>query len=773
LTLSKTAIMPRSLPLKPALLFFLATLWRAGFAQPGFVRVDTVQVIRSSVTLKNPWAGGHNFAQFSDIDLNFDGIKDLVVFDRSGVTPYDKLTTYINTGTPNQVSYVHAPRYEKKFPFIHDWMLLVDYNCDGKEDIITYNVGDMCAFKNISSNGNLQFALDVQDIYTTYIGPSYQKLYVAPSDVPALVDVDNDGDIDVLTYEISGSRVEYHRNMSVENYGNCDTLLFVEETGCWGKFTENASNNTLNLNACPIQDPSGTAYRTQPEFPVNGRIEPHPYPLHAGSCLTCLDMDADVDMEALIGDISFCNINLALNGGNPDTADMVSVDPNFPSNTSSVNQILFPCPYHLDVNNDGKRDLLFSPNAPNVSENQSSIIYYQNTAADNAPVFVYQQNDFLQDGMIDVGEGAYPVFFDYDADGLTDLLIGNGYAKLGPGCTGGTNKVSVTAYHNIGTPTSPKYQFATSDYANLQSALAPFRYYVPTFGDMDGDGDEDMIVGDEGGKLHRFRNTAGANNPAVFVQVLPFDMPDNTSNAIDVGQFAAPQLFDIDKDGLLDIVVGERSGKLVYYRNTGTSANPVFTLVSSNLGGVDVMPQCCTGYATPVLFSDSGSTELFVGSEQGYIFHYTNIDNNLGGNFTKLDSLLWKPSEVWEGMRVALTLKDVTNDGVMDMVVGNYRGGLAFYKGDLSAGLGTSYANTASIELFPNPAGASVTLVLTNLDLTDARLEIYDFLGREVMNKKISGITSTVDVQPLSQGVYLCLVKSGNKQAVKKLVIGK
>src|SRR3970040_1526472 len=62
------------------------------FAQPGFRRTDTVQVVQNSVTLKNPWVGGHNSCQFSAIDLNFDNIKDLFVFDRVG----NKITTYLN-----------------------------------------------------------------------------------------------------------------------------------------------------------------------------------------------------------------------------------------------------------------------------------------------------------------------------------------------------------------------------------------------------------------------------------------------------------------------------------------------------------------------------------------------------------------------------------------------------------------------------------------------------------------------------------------------------
>ena len=68
------------------------------------------------------WAGGINAGQFSEIDLNQDGILDLFVFDREG----DKISTYINNGTNGVSDYSYAPEYEDQFPkHLESWVLLV------------------------------------------------------------------------------------------------------------------------------------------------------------------------------------------------------------------------------------------------------------------------------------------------------------------------------------------------------------------------------------------------------------------------------------------------------------------------------------------------------------------------------------------------------------------------------------------------------------------------------------------------------------------------
>ena len=69
------------LQILPTFLFIL--LSPIGIGQFAFNYVDSISVIKAGSQLNMPWAGGLNYAQFSDIDYDFDGDMDLLVFDRS------------------------------------------------------------------------------------------------------------------------------------------------------------------------------------------------------------------------------------------------------------------------------------------------------------------------------------------------------------------------------------------------------------------------------------------------------------------------------------------------------------------------------------------------------------------------------------------------------------------------------------------------------------------------------------------------------------------
>lgn len=748
--------------IKPIRFFFFLTAIIVGkltFAQPFFQRYDSMQVKINGTLVANPWSGGLNFVQVSNIDLNLDGIKDLFVFDRTG----NKIRTFINKGTVGAVDFQYDPKYESRFPKLRDWALLVDYNCDGKEDIFSYYNGGFTVYKNISSVATgLQFLKVVTQQKSQYNPPSPAKifLYVSSVDIPAITDIDNDGDLDIVTFGNVSASMEYHQNQSMELYGNCDSLVFKMKNRCWGYAEEGALTNDYTLGiTCTnnVANPGIIAVDNNGDGNIDQSSRSTER--HAGGCELCIDLDADGDKEFIVGDVSYNNLSMLTNGGSPTSAYFTAVDPAFPSNNTStavVDLSIFPCAFYADANNDGIKDLIVSPNAANVSENFNSVVYYKNNGANNAPVFQFQQSNLLQDNMIDVGEGAYPVFFDYDNDGLKDLFIGNyGYYNI----SGYENKIA--QFKNTGTNSNPKYDLITRDYNNY-SSLGIYNM-IPTFGDMDADGDADMFIGGYDGKLHYFENTGGAGAAVFGAAPTQANFKNSNNHTIDVGDFAAPQIVDVDNDGKKDLVIGRRNGRIAYLHHTGSSTSPIPVMdsVSYSWGNVNVKGLYdVAGYSHPFVFRQGGVTKLVTGAENGYLFLYDNIDGNLNGTFNRADTTFMN---VWEGTQTAPSMADINGDGYLDMIVGNYQGGVTFFKGAVSL---TSNISDELIhwnfELFPNPADHSVTIRISNEQNSSYALDLYNMMGQTIISQKMLNNHLTLNTEQLPPGVYVCKVSEIN-----------
>jgi hypothetical protein len=725
-------------------------------AQLYFNRTDTVIVQTANGTiLKNPWAGGLNFLQVSDIDLNYDGIMDLFVFDRTG----NKVSTFVNGGTANTVDYIYDHQYVEKFPKLDSWALLRDYNCDGKMDIFSHTNLGIMVYKNDGDAVNgLHFTLVKQTLYSYFIDTNppanYLNLYVTSTDIPAIYDVDNDGDIDVLTFDFAGSRMQWNKNFSLENYGTCDSLnyfMLVDE--CFGDFAENFSNNSVTVDVCSPIDHLA---------PLDETLESRSS-RHAGSCTLCADLNGDTLVDLVLGDISFNNITYLENGGTLQMADIVGQQTNFPSYNTPVNSPLFPCSFYVDVNNDSVRDLLVSPNANTCSFSDKSLWYYKNTNKDDSAYFEFQQMNFLQNEMIEVGEGAYPSFVDFNADGLTDIIIGN-YGYPNSGCVY-TSKL--TALKNIGTSGQPKFELFSKDYANL--GALNFQNMVPTFGDLDNDGDQDMIIGASDGRMYYYQNVAAPGLTANFT------LNPTLFSGILFGQVVAPQLVDVNRDNKLDLLCGRSNGKLNYYKNIGTIANPSFSADSANyfFGNVNVIPiNSSNGYSFPCLFENNGSYDLLVGSSNGKIYHYNNIDGNLNGAFTLLDSTF---QNLYEGERCAPVVFDINHDNQLDLVVGNFSGGISFFIGDSLAG--TQHLNDLSfvpeIKLFPNPANEIIYFKMDDLlKLHAIKLEIMNIQGQTIYTETYQASTlNALSTSNFKSGVYFCKLSNGSFVTTSKFIV--
>ncbi|MCI5057348.1 MAG: T9SS type A sorting domain-containing protein [Flavobacteriales bacterium] len=714
--------------------FAIALFHMFAYSQSNYTRLDQIMVLeKNGDTLDFPWAGGLNNAQLSNIDLNGDNIDDLFIFDRDG----NVIKGFSVADTGLSVSYNYLPTIPEDFPtnmlrFAH----LRDYNCDGQMDIITKDLwASIIAFVNDPLPGNAfqqTFLVKTADQFGSY------NLGVPGSDISAFDDINNDGYFDVLHFPTSGEGVvEYHLNNSVNKYGTCDSLEFLYQETCWGEFSEAALNCNIQLNSTELLCQTKS----------NDKPQPKPKLRHAGSTLLTLDLDKDGDKDLLLGDIGCRTLKSLYNLGDSSFATMGAVEPAYPNYDVPVD-IEYPAAYYVDINNDNVKDLVVSPNTDQLSnadtaENYHSVWAYINTNKTDSPYFSFYKDNFLQDQMIDVGEGAHPAFGDVDNDGLKDLIIGNyryyDYSDTLP------NESTLNYFKNVGSANNPVFRLQSRNFLGLDSLkLISFK---PSFGDLDDDGDEDLIIGTSEGKLLYLRNELNEQ----------FSLQSTFYMGIQVERFATPQLVDFNQDNKLDLIVGEQKGRIHYFENTGSTTVPSFNSAPTifKFGNIQVMSDTNTGYSVPFLFEDdSANFNLAIGYERGKVLFYEDVSLN-STSILPIDSF-----NIWS-YRTSVDGFDINGDGRKELAIGEYGGGLSIINIGNNVGIDEQIKRN-EIKVYPNPTSDFLNI---HSDISRAHeIDIFNLTGARVISQNFIGKNSIIDISGLSDGVYI--LKTGS-QAIK------
>lgn len=243
---------------------------------------------------------------------------------------------------------------------------------------------------------------------------------------------------------------------------------------------------------------------------------------------------------------------------------------------------------------------------------ETRFIYYENVGTNTNPDFSAPvDNPFGMQG-VNYNFKLCPTFADIDNDGDMDLIYGHQNGRI-------------YFQENTGTATNPNFAAPVENPFGIGNQAGA--HAKPTFVDIDGDGDLDLFVGSESGAIFYFQNTGDANAP-VFGAAVSNHAGLNISSLIDR---SAPTFYDLDGDGDYDLLSGEEQGSFFYFENTGTIESPAFAAPVTNPFGLTTVGTTL-GLSTPsfVDLDGDGEVDIMSGSRNS-LFHFFKQEKDCTG----------------------------------------------------------------------------------------------------------------------------------------------
>ena len=295
---------------------------------------------------------------------------------------------------------------------------------------------------------------------------------------------------------------------------------------------------------------------------------------------------------------------------------------------------------------------------------------------------------------IDVYGGPSPNMMDFDGDGDLDIICGEFLDRF-------------TWFENVGTRAKPT--FATGRFLENESGIIrmDLQMFIPTAVDWGEDGDIDLIVGDEDGRVALIENTG------IVKQRMPvFKNPDyfqQESDLVKFGALATPHSVDWDEDGDEDLIVGNTAGYIGFIENLGGFPpkwdRPIFLksegqkirVMAGDSGSIQGPAEKKWGYTTLTVsdWNNDGLLDIVTNSIWGKIEWYENTGKKGSPILKKAQSISievdntmkpewnwWDPDEgnlVTQWRTTPYTI-DWNKDGLTDIVMLDTEGYLCFYE---------------------------------------------------------------------------------------------
>ncbi len=289
-----------------------------------------------------------------------------------------------------------------------------------------------------------------------------------------------------------------------------------------------------------------------------------------------------------------------------------------------------------------------------------------------------------------------PNFADFDSDGDLDLLCGEFLDGF-------------TYFQNTGTRTEPKYTAGRRITHAGKRLTMDLQMITPTAIDWDGDGDMDLIVGDEDGRVAFVEHTGEVQNG--IPEFLPPVYFQQEAKDVKFGALVTPVSFDWDGDGDKDLICGNTAGYVGFIKNLDGSDPPkwaapvrlkaggqVLRIQAGPNGSIQGPAEAKWGYTTLSVadWNHDDLPDLVVNSIWGKVVWYRNIGTRAEPSLAAGQpvEVAWpavppKPEWNWwspQGKQLATQWRttpvvvDLNRDGLTDLVMLDHEGYLAFFE---------------------------------------------------------------------------------------------
>ena len=295
---------------------------------------------------------------------------------------------------------------------------------------------------------------------------------------------------------------------------------------------------------------------------------------------------------------------------------------------------------------------------------------------------------------------------DYDGDGCLDVIVGaddwtdygwdNAYDASGR-WTRGPLRGFVYFIRNSGTTAEPKYDPPVQVRAG-DRPVEVFGWPSPNFADFDGDGDLDLLCGEFLDGFTWFENS-GTRTAPKYEPGKRLKTADGKPLAMDL-EMITPTAIDWNRDGPIDLIVGDEDGRVAFVQNTGKlAADRMPLFLPPRYFRQEAEDVKFGALATPCGFDwdGDGDTDIVSGNTAGYIAVIENLSGpgvekpkwaapkylEAGGKTIRIQAgpngSIQGPCEAKWGY-TTLSIADWDGDGLPDLVVNSIWGKVHWYR---------------------------------------------------------------------------------------------